>query len=197
MTTVEFWYEFASTYSYLSVMRIEAAAQAAGIEIAWRPFLLGPIFKAQGWDTSPFNVYPAKGRYMVRDIERIATARGLVFRMPETFPANGLEAARIALVGEAAGWCPDFTRAVFAAQFSRGEDISRPELLTSILASLGLDPVQVIAASCSGANKQALRSQTEAAVKRGVFGAPSFTTADGELFWGDDRLEQALAWAKR
>lgn len=197
MTTVEFWYEFASTYSYLSVMRIEAAAQAAGIEIAWRPFLLGPIFKAQGWDTSPFNVYPAKGRYMVRDIERIATARGLVFRMPETFPANGLEAARIALVGEAAGWCPDFTRAVFAAQFSRGEDISRPELLTSILASLGLDPVQVIAASCSGANKQALRSQTEVAVKRGVFGAPSFTTADGELFWGDDRLEQALAWAKR
>ncbi len=197
MTTVEFWYEFASTYSYLSVMRIEAAAQAAGIEIAWRPFLLGPIFKAQGWDTSPFNVYPAKGRYMVRDIERIATARGLVFRMPETFPANGLEAARIALVGAAAGWCPDFTRAVFAAQFSRGEEISRPELLTSILASLGLDPVQVIAASCSGANKQALRSQTEAAVKRGVFGAPSFTTADGELFWGDDRLEQALAWAKR
>lgn len=197
MTTVEFWYEFASTYSYLSVMRIEAAAQTAGIEIAWRPFLLGPIFKAQGWDTSPFNVYPAKGRYMVRDIERIATARGLVFRMPETFPANGLEAARIALVGEAAGWCPDFTRAVFAAQFSRGEDISRPELLTSILASLGLDPVQVIATSCSDANKQALRSQTEAAVKRGVFGAPSFTTADGELFWGDDRLEQALAWAKR
>lgn len=197
MTTVEFWYEFASTYSYLSVMRIEAAAQAAGVKIAWRPFLLGPIFKAQGWDTSPFNVYPAKGRYMVRDIERIATARGLVFRMPETFPANGLEAARIALVGAAAGWCPDFTRAVFAAQFSRGEDISRPELLTSILASLGLDPVQVIAASCSGANKQALRSQTEVAVKRGVFGAPSFTTADGELFWGDDRLEQALAWAKR
>lgn len=197
MTTVEFWYEFASTYSYLSVMRIEAAAQAAGVEIAWRPFLLGPIFKAQGWDTSPFNVYPAKGRYMVRDIERIATARGLVFRMPETFPANGLEAARIAIAGEAAGWCPDFTRAVFAAQFSRGEDISRPELLTSILASLGLDPVQVIATSSSDANKQALRSQTDVAVKRGVFGAPSFTTADGELFWGDDRLEQALAWAKR
>lgn len=197
MTTVEFWYEFASTYSYLSVMRIEAAAQAAGVEIAWRPFLLGPIFKAQGWDTSPFNVYPAKGRYMVRDIERIATARGLVFRMPETFPANGLEAARIAIAGEAAGWCPDFTRAVFAAQFSRGEDISRPELLTSILASLGLDPIQVIATSSSDANKQALRSQTDVAVKRGVFGAPSFTTADGELFWGDDRLEQALAWAKR
>lgn len=197
MTTIEYWYEFASTYSYLSVMRIEAAAQAAGVEIAWRPFLLGPIFKAQGWDTSPFNVYPAKGRYMVRDIERIATARGLVFRMPETFPANGLEAARIALAGAAAGWCPDFTRAVFAAQFSRGEDISRPELLTSILASLGLDPVQVLATSSSDANKQALRSQTEIAVKRGVFGAPSFTTADGELFWGDDRLEQALAWAKR
>ena len=75
--TLVFWYEFASTYSYLSAMRIEAEAERAGVAIEWRPFLLGPIFKAQGWTTSPFNIYPAKGRYMVRDIERLAAARGL------------------------------------------------------------------------------------------------------------------------
>ena len=79
MSKLEFWYDFGSTYSYLTAMRIDRLAAASGIDVVWRPFLLGPIFKAQGWATSPFNVYPAKGRYMVRDIERIAAAR-------ETFP---------------------------------------------------------------------------------------------------------------
>ena len=91
--TLAFWYEFASTYSYLTVMRIEAEASLAGVAIKWRPFLLGPIFVSQGWTTSPFNIYPAKGRYMVRDIGRIAAARGLPFKMPETFPVKGLKAA--------------------------------------------------------------------------------------------------------
>jgi 2-hydroxychromene-2-carboxylate isomerase len=81
--TVVFWYEFASTYSYLSATRIEAEAERVGALIEWRPFLLGPIFKAQGWTTSPFNIYPAKDRYMVRDIERLAMARGSVFTMPD------------------------------------------------------------------------------------------------------------------
>lgn len=197
MTSVEFWYEFASTYSYLSVMRIEAAARAEGVDVAWRPFLLGPIFKAQGWETSPFNLYPAKGRYMVRDIERVASARRLTFRMPKEFPANGLHAARLAMLGAGEGWCPAFTRAVFEAQFVRGDDISQPEVLHGILAQLGLDPQATSAAANSPANKDALRLQTEAAQSRGIFGAPSFVTADGELFWGDDRLDQAIAWAKR
>jgi 2-hydroxychromene-2-carboxylate isomerase len=101
---LEFWYEFASTYSYLSAMRIEALAAAAGVAIAWKPFLLGPIFKAQGWDTSPFNLYPAKGRYMVRDLERLATDRGLTFALPAVFPQNSLRAARLALIGGDEGW---------------------------------------------------------------------------------------------
>ena len=71
---IEFWFEFASTYSYLSVMRIERAAQAAGVDIAWKPFLLGPVFLALGWNDSPFNIYPPKGRYMWRDLERLAAA---------------------------------------------------------------------------------------------------------------------------
>ena len=90
MEKLTFWFEFASTYSYLSAMRIEELAAKAGVEIVWKPFLLGPIFKAQGWDTSPFNLYPAKGKYMVRDMERIAEARGLKFRLPDPFPQNGL-----------------------------------------------------------------------------------------------------------
>jgi 2-hydroxychromene-2-carboxylate isomerase len=108
MARLTFWYEFASTYSYLAAMRIDAAADAAGVEVAWQPFLLGPIFKAQGWTTSPFNIYPAKGRYMIRDVARIAAARGLPFRMPDPFPANTLKAARLAIVGIDAGWVAPF-----------------------------------------------------------------------------------------
>ena len=65
---LEFWYEFASTYSYPAAMGIEALAETAGVEVVWRPFLLGPIFGEQGWNDSPFNIYPAKGRYMWRDM---------------------------------------------------------------------------------------------------------------------------------
>ena len=100
----EFWFEFASTYSYLSVMRIERAAQAAGVDIAWKPFLLGPVFLALGWNDSPFNIYPPKGRYMWRDLERLAAKEGLPFQRPSRFPRNGLLAARVALVGVEDGW---------------------------------------------------------------------------------------------
>ena len=77
--TLDFWFEFASTYSYPAAMRIADAAAARGVTVRWRPFLLGPIFKAQGWDNSPFNLYPAKGRYMWRDLERVCDALALPF----------------------------------------------------------------------------------------------------------------------
>ena len=198
MPKIEFWYDFASTYSYLSVMRIEALARAAGVEVAWRPFLLGPIFQAQGWSTSPFNVYPAKGRYMVRDIERIATARGLPFTMPAVFPANSLGISRLALALEPTGLVPAATRAVFQAQFGRGDDIADHATWRRTLSPLvGREKLTEFVAAASGEElKQALRRRTEEAVLKGVFGAPSFVAADGEVFWGDDRLEQALLWAR-
>lgn len=195
MRRLTFWYEFASPYSYLAAMRIADVAHRAGVEVTWQPFLLGPIFKAQGWDTSPFNIYPAKGRYMIRDIERIATVRGQQFRMPAVFPANGLAGARMASLDIAPGWTKAFSRAVFEAEFARGEDIADTAVLGRICAQLGQDIDGISRASNSDSIKQKLRATTEAAIALGIFGAPTFTTADGEIFWGDDRLEQAVHWA--
>lgn len=195
MPRLTFWFEFASTYSYLSAMRIETMAAEAGVAIDWRPFLLGPIFRAQGWETSPFNLYPAKGRYMVRDIERIAAARGLVFRLPTPFPQNGLMAARLATVGVRDGWVGRFARAVYVAEFAEGRDISDRAVLADLLAGIGVAAEAAFAAAGDAQIKDALRSATEEAMRRDIFGAPSFVTADGELFWGDDRLDAALVHA--
>lgn len=195
MPPLDFWYDFASTYSYLSAMRVEDLARGARVELRWRPFLLGPIFQAQGWTTSPFNIYPAKGQYMWRDLERLCTARGLRFVRPDPFPQNGLVAARLALIGEEEGWIGPFTRAVFAAEFGGGANIADQGVLAQCLASLGLDAQALIARTQDHAVKDRLRAQTEAAQGRGIFGAPTFQVGD-ELFWGDDRLEQALAWAQ-
>lgn len=194
--TLAFWFDFASTYSYLSAMRIESEAAKHGVAVDWRPFLLGPIFARQGWTTSPFNIYPVKGRYMVRDIERLAQARGLAFRMPERFPANSLLAARLATIGRAEGWAPAFSRAVFEAEFARGEDIAHEGVLGAALAAAGLGAAGVLQRASDLAVKEALKAQTQEADRLGIFGAPSFVTADGELFWGDDRLEHALEWAR-
>lgn len=191
--TIEFWYDFASTYSYLSAMRIEALAGLAGVAVEWKPFLLGPIFAAQGWTTSPFNLYPAKGRNMVRDIGRLAGARGLRFSVPANFPQNSLMAARLALVGADEGWIAPFTRAVFVAQFADGADISDRDRLGAILMSLGVDSQRIFSRIEQADLKERLKRQTAEAQARGIYGAPSFLVGE-ELFWGDDRLEQALQW---
>ena len=192
---LEFWYEFASTYSYLAAMRIEAAAEQAGVALIWRPFLLGPIFAGQGWTSSPFNLFPAKGRYMWRDMEREAAQQGVPFYRPNPFPQNSLLAARVALLGADRGWTPAFTKAVYRAEFGEGHDIADPAVLSGILAGLGLEPEALLAEAQSEANKTRLRRVGEEAQARGIFGAPTFFAEDGEMFWGNDRLERALAWA--
>ena len=194
---LDFWFEFASTYSYPAAMRIAPLARDAGVAVRFRPFLLGPIFKAQGWDTSPFNLYPAKGRNMWRDLERICADLDLPFRRPDPFPQISITAARVALVGLADAWGEDFCRAVYRAEFGEGRRIDDPKLLAGLLAELGVDGGRVLAAVQSPEIKDALRRQTEEAQGLGLFGAPSFVTEDGELFWGNDRLTQALAWAQR
>jgi 2-hydroxychromene-2-carboxylate isomerase len=195
--TLEFWFDFASTYSYLSAVRVRALAQAANVALRFKPFLLGPIFKTLGWDTSPFSIYEAKGRHMWRDLERLAADFELPFRRPVAFPQSSLLAARIALVGLTQGWGEDYSVAVFRAEFEAGERIDDPATSAAILVSLNIDPQTALDAAQSDNNKARLRSQTEAAQQLGLFGAPSFRTAGGELFWGNDRLEQALDWARR
>lgn len=193
---LDFWYEFASTYSCLSALRIERMADEAGVNIRWKPFLLGPIFAAQGWNSSPFNLYPAKGRYMWRDFARRATRLGLDVRKPEAFPQNSLAAARIALAGRDGGWTSAFSQALFRAQFCEGRNIADETVLHGALRGVGADPTMTIPFSRSEEIKGRLKAETELAKSLGIFGAPTFVTEDGELFWGDDRLEEALDWAR-
>ena len=194
---IDFIYEFASTYSYPAAMRIEEVATRAGVTVRWRPFLLGPIFASAGWTTSPFNLMPAKGRNMWRDLERITEGLGLPFRKPDPFPQNSLTAARIATALPDDGKRAAFSRALYALEFGEGLSITDPEVLGRALETAGIPAAPAIAMAGGEQVKLALRATTEEAMAKDVFGAPSFITPDGELFWGNDRLEQAIEWAAR
>lgn len=194
MKSVEFWFGLSSTYSYLAAMRIEALAEASSRHLEWRPFLLGPILQAQqGSAESPFNRYPERGRYMWRDVERLCAKYGLPFRKPSVFPRNALLATRVALLGEEAPWIGGFVRAIFTANFAEDRDIAREEVVREVLESLHLDAPQWVARAGEVATKQRLRIRTDEALTHGIFGAPDFLV-DGELFFGQDRLDDALAW---
>ena len=182
MSGLEFWYEFGSTYSYPAAMRIERLAKKTGVEVRWRPFLLGPIFQTQGWNDSPFNIFAAKGRYMWRDRARICEAGGVPLKLPPAkFPQNGLKAARLALAGEKEGWTPAFTRAVFTANYAGQKDISEDATLRAILDALGVDVEAALAAANTPENKDALRRQTR--LRRAAYSArrpsPSGTSCSG------------------
>lgn len=191
-----FWYEFASAYSWLAAERIEVLAAHADIRVAWRPFLLGPIFAGQGWANSPFNLFPAKGRNMWRDMERHCASMDLppIVR-PNPFPQNSLLAARVATALPVPAR-QEFSRAVFRAQFTKGRSIADRALLAMILSDIGEAPADALATAESTETKRILRQATDEAQSLGIYGAPSFTTGSGELFWGNDRLEQAITWAK-
>jgi 2-hydroxychromene-2-carboxylate isomerase len=193
---LEVWFEFASTYSYPAVLRLEPLARAQGVTVLWRPFLLGPIFRSQGWNDSPFNIYPAKGRYMWRDLERVCAELALPFRRPSVFPRSGLLAARLACSVEGEPWLPELVRRVYSANFAEDREISDPAVLRAILAELGQPADAWLARAESPDTKDRLRARTEQAVALGIFGAPTFRVGE-ELFWGNDRLETALAWARR
>jgi 2-hydroxychromene-2-carboxylate isomerase len=193
---VEFWFDFASTYSYPAAMRIDRLADAAGVAVAWRPFLLGPIFAAQGWNDSPFNIYPTKGRYMWRDLERVCAKGGIPFRHPSRFPRNSLLAARVANRSADAPWVAAFCRSMFHANFADDREIADPDVVRDCLERLDLPAAGLIADAQSDAAKACLRTTVAQAQAMGLFGAPSFVVA-GEAFWGNDRLEDALEWATR
>jgi 2-hydroxychromene-2-carboxylate isomerase len=196
MSRLDFWFDFGSTYSYPAVMRIEAEAAKKGVAVGWNVLLLGPIFAKHGLNTSPYKANPVKGAYMWRDLERLAVKYGLPFKQPPEFPQNGLLAARVALVLDPDD-VPAFSREVFLYEFGEGGVISDDAPIRAVLTKLGHDADAVVAKAQAEDNKLALRLQVEHAASLGIFGAPTFVTKDGELFWGHDRLDDALEWAVR
>ncbi|MEI2677253.1 MAG: 2-hydroxychromene-2-carboxylate isomerase [Burkholderiaceae bacterium] len=191
---LEFWFEFGSNYSYLSVMRIEAAAARLQVPVRWKPFLLGPIFRTLGWDTSPFVLQKAKGEYVWKDMERACRALGVPWIRPTTFPRTALLPMRVALVGAEQPWMGAYCRRVMSLNFAEDRDIDAPDVVADVLEQLGLPARQIIDEARSEPNKLKLREQTEAARARGIFGAPTFLVGD-EMYWGNDRLDDALACA--
>ncbi len=194
--SLQFWFDFGSTYSYPAALRIAERAARADVPVVWKPFMLGPIFKKQGWDNSPFRINPLRGAYMWHDVERVCRRHGIPFRRPGEFPRSGLLAARISCLEAAAPWCADFGRAVFRANFAEDRDIGVPETIASILAALGQDGPAIIERAQTPESKAALKRQTAEAEALGLFGAPQFVVGK-EIFWGNDRLEEALEWYHR
>jgi 2-hydroxychromene-2-carboxylate isomerase len=171
-------------------------ARSSGVEVVWCPFLLGPVFLSLGWNDSPFNIYPPKGRYMWRDLARLCDKYSLPFELPSHFPRNGLLAARVAVAADGQEWLPGFVRAVSRANFGEDRDIGDEAVIRAILLEQGVESDAWLAATRSDGVKSALHRQTERATELGIFGAPTFLVGD-EMFWGNDRLEDALAWACR
>jgi len=194
MATLEFFYDFVSPYSYLASTRVEALAARAGATIRWRPFLLGGVFKATG-NHAPLDI-PAKGKHMWLDLERWAGRLGVPLKPPEPFPFSSILSLRTALAAEAAGRLVPYSHAVYRAAWAGGKDIANPEVLAAVATEAGLDGPALVAAAPG--YKEALMKQTQEAVDRGAFGAPSSFVGD-LLFIGNDRLdfvEEALRAAR-
>ncbi len=190
---MEVWIEYSSTYSYLTVARIGRLAAQHGVTLDWQPFFLPPVREQQGLGF-PFPEASAKTAYMWRDLERRAAKLGVPYRRPSAYPVNSLPAARVALAGTVGGWCQRFTEEAFRLHWTEGRLIGTDDNMKEALGTLGLDAAQVLHMANSPENKEALKAQTPRAIARGIFGAPSFVVGN-ELFWGDDRLEDAIAWA--
>jgi 2-hydroxychromene-2-carboxylate isomerase len=191
---IEIWFDFGSNYSYLSVMRIEDASRRLGVHIAWKPFLLSPIFQALGMENSPFVLQKEKGAYVRRDMVRQCRKYGLRWKQPTTFPRLGVLPSRVALLGANQPWIGAFCRRVMELNFALDQDINQPEKLTPVLTELGLPAADILDQSRQETTKLRLRGQTEQARTRGIFGAPTFFVGT-EMFWGNDRLDDALLFA--
>lgn len=192
---LEFWFDFASPYSYVAALRVEGLAAAAQLPLVWRPFLLGAVFQSQGLTTTPFNTQPARRSYMWRDLERVCEKYQLPWRTPSQFPQRSILACRLgcALAGEAA--CGEFVRATFRAEFAQGRDIAERSTMSDVLTEVGLAPEPWLTRAESPDIKALLRSFSDDAIRRGLFGAPNLLV-DDELFFGQDRLDDGIAWAR-
>lgn len=189
---LEFWFDFASTYSYVAASRIQGLCRDAGVELAWKPFTLGPIFAMQGWNDSHFNLNQRRGDYMWRDMERLTAKFDLPWKRPSVFPRNSIPALRIACAIANEPWCGEFVRRVFIANFGEDRDIAQ-ESVRDVLRGLGRNADAVLAFSATPEQRGKLRENTERAVQLGIFGAPN-CIVNGELFWGEEAMEDAIGW---
>jgi 2-hydroxychromene-2-carboxylate isomerase len=188
---IEFWFEFGSNYSYLSVMRIEKLAAKENVRVLWRPFLLGPIFQSFGWNNSPFVLQKEKGEYVWQDMARQCRKYGIPWKVPSQFPRLGVLPLRVMLVADGQPWLGEFASRVMLLNFHLDRDINSREEIAGILTDLGQPAGEIIAGAQSDRIKNRLREQTEVAKGRKIFGAPTFF-ARGEMFWGNDRLDDAI-----
>lgn len=191
---MEFFFFIGSTYSYLSVSRAGALAAQAGVELVWRPFSARTIMREQ--DNIPFATKPVKMKYMWRDVERRAARLGVPFDGVPPYPVDADELANhVATLAAREGWCPEFAQAAYSTWFLGKQDPGQRATLHEILEGLGRDPGECIDGALDASIRQAYSSATGQARQLGIFGSPSFVAGE-EIFWGDDRLEDALAWCR-
>jgi len=193
---LDFYFDFSSPYGYFAATRIEPLAARYGRTVNWHPILLGVVFKTTG--AAPLPLVPLKGEYAYRDFERTACFHGIPYQRPSNFPIPSQLAARAAVwLAQSFGdfKAVEFIKASYAAYFTGGADITRPEAIADIASSIGIQPAALIDGANSDATKQALKANVDVAIARGVFGSP-FVIVDGESFWGFDRFDQLEAFLK-
>jgi 2-hydroxychromene-2-carboxylate isomerase len=191
---LDFYFFIGSTYSYLSVQRAGQLAAQHGVRLDWRPFSLRTLLHEQ--NNVPFVGKPFKLRYMWRDLERRAARHEVPFNGVPPYPIDKDELAnRVAMLAAMEGWCPEFSGAAYRTWFLAKQDPGSEETLRTILVALGRDPDKCLAQADSAEVRNAYAANTTSARALGIFGSPTFACG-AEIFWGDDRLEDALMWAK-
>jgi 2-hydroxychromene-2-carboxylate isomerase len=191
---IDFWFTMGSTYSFLSVMRLAEIERSSGLSFRWRPFHLLVIL--QEMKHVPFADKPAKSAYMWRDIERRAAMHGFPVRLPAPYPVKqSVVANLIAVVGMRDGWGADFVRAAYRRWLELGQETGSEPNISESLREIGQSPEQVLKLAEGDEAKAMLAKETDAARALGIFGSPTFSVGR-ELFWGDDRLEDAVSWCK-
>ena len=192
---IDFWFTMGSTYSFLSVMRLAELERSTGISFRWRPFHL--LIILQEMKHIPFADKPTKSAYMWRDIERRAAMYDIPVKLPAPYPAKqSVMANLVAIVGMRESWGADYVRAAYRRWFQLGQETGSEPNVSESLRDAGQDPARVLALANSEDAKAALTAETNAARELGIFGSPTFTVGR-ELFWGDDRLGDAISWCRR
>ena len=191
---LDFFLFLGSTYTYLAVNRADALAAREGITLRWRPFSVRSIMIEQ--NNRPFVGKPVKLAYMWRDLERRALRHGIPFASIPSYPNDADELAnRVATLAAVEGWCPTFAKAAYRTWFMENKDPGTLDHLAVLLERLGKNPNEVVANANSQEIRDRYAEETEIARSLSIFGSPTFVCGS-ELFWGDDRLEDAIDWCK-